>query len=267
MFENEVASDVIGTSEAPYITNLANKCATAQGWKDGNIRVDGSTDGNYDSKPSYATLTSGVSPSVSGIKTDDYGETSSVDNIFNRLNLIGKSTKSYQSGSGGSCASSNFDGAYHDAMRYYTNLGGQSSSSTTYCNVHDVPLSTLMTDINAGNLPAFSLLLPTNNQNMHNNGVASGDSYAKTLLDPILNSAQYKSGDTAIFFLWDEESPIPNVLLAPSIKAGSKPSAPSGGNPLSHFTFTRTTQEMLGVSPLLGVSGQAPSLLTFFNGQ
>jgi phospholipase C len=267
MFENESYGSVIGNAAAPYITGLAHKCGSATGWKDGNYRVDGTIDGNYVSKPSYATLTSGLSPSVTGITDDTYATTTSADNIFNRLNLIGKSTKSYQAGGPASCAVSNFSGAYHDAMRYYTNLGGQSSSPSTYCNTHDVSISTLMSDINSGNLPAFSLLLPTNDQNMHNNGVASGDAYAQSLIDPILNSAQYKSGDTAIFFLWDEDTPIPNVLMAPSIVPDSLVSVPANGNPLTHFSFTRTTQEMLGVpQPFLGVSGNAPSLLNYFNG-
>ncbi len=151
-------------------------------------------------------------------------------------------------------------------MRYYTNLGGQSSSPSTYCNTHDVPIADLMTDINSGNLPAYSLVLPTNSQNMHDVPVSTGDSWAQTFLTPILDSAQYKSGDTAIFFLWDEDTPIPNVLIAPSIVPGSHPTLAAGSNPISHFSALRTHQEMLGVTPLLGNTGQAPSLLNYFNG-
>jgi phospholipase C len=267
MFENEVASDIIGTSQAPWITSMARACGSSNSWHDGNYRVDGTTDGNYPSKPSYATLTSGVSPSVSGIKNDTYSTTTSVDNLFNRLNSMGLDTKSYQSGPAGQCAVNNFSGAYHDAMRYYTNLGGQSASSSTYCNQHDVAISSFMADVNAGHLPAFSLILPTNDQNMHNNSIQSGDSWAKDFLTPFLSSAQYKSGDTALFFLWDEETPIPNVLFAPSIKPGSTVVGTGSTYPISHFSFTRTTQEMLGMpTPLLGVSNQAPSLLNYFNG-
>lgn len=266
MFENHTYSSVIGSS-APFITGLATKCGTYASWKDANYRVDGSTDGNYVSKPHYATLTSGLPPSKTGIKDDSYGTTTSADNIFNRLNQMSKNTRSYVSGSGGSCSSSNFSGAYHDPMRYYTNLGGQSSSSSTYCNTHDVNISQFMTDVNAGNLPAFSIILPTNQQNMHDNSVSTGDSYAKSLLTPFLDSAQYKSGDTALFFLFDEDTPIPTALIAPSIKPGSKPVAPSSTQPIGHFSAIRTFQEMLGVSPLLGDSGQASSLLNFYNGR
>lgn len=266
MFENKSYSDVIGSASSPYISALATKCGSYANWHDADYKVDGTKDGGYDSKPNYTTLTSGVSPSVHGITNDTYSVTTSVDNIFNRLRLAGLNTKSYESGTGGSCATSNFSGAYHDPMRYYTDLGGQSSSASTFCNTHDVPISTFMTDVSSGNLPAFSFILPTNDQNTHNNTISSGDSWAQSFLDPLLNSAQYKSGDTAIFFLWDENTPIPNVLIAPSIAPGSHPPTPIG-NPIGHFSATRTWQEMLGISPLLGSTGQAPSLLNYYDGK
>lgn len=269
MFENKTYSSVIGSSSAPYITSLAQACGTYTTWKDADYKVDGTKEGSYYSKPNYATLTSGVSPSVHGLKDDTYSTTSSVDNIFNRLRLAGRDTKTYYSGSASStpCTSSNFSGAYHDAMRYYTDLGAQSTDPTTFCNTHDVPLSTFMTDVNNGKLPAFSLVLPTNDQNMHNNTISSGDSWAQSFLVPLLDSAQYKSGDTAIFFLWDEDTPIPNVLIAPSIKPGSHPTAPSGSNPIGHFSANRTFQDMLGITPYLGDSGSAPSLIDYYNGK
>jgi hypothetical protein len=254
MFENKTYNEVIG--QAPYITNLANKCATAANWQDANTKVDGSADGKYNSKPNYATLTNGVSPSVHGLKNDNYSTTTGVDNIYNQLNLAGKSFKDYYDAEAGGCGV-RFEGDYHDPIRYYTNVA-------SICNAHDVPLSTFMTDVNSGDLPAFSILLPTNDHNMHDNKVSGGDEYAQTILDPLLNSQAYAKGDLAIFFLWDEDSPIPNVLLAPSIVSGTKITAPSG-NPISHFSALRTWEEMLGL-PLIGDTNKAPSLLTYFEG-
>jgi phospholipase C len=228
--------------------------------------VTGASDGSYVSKPSYATYTSGVPPTVHGLTNDTYTTTSSVDNIFNRLKNLNKDARVYQSGTASNCQSSNFSGAYHDPLRYYSNLGGQSSSDTTYCNTHDVTIGSFMTDVNAGRLPAFSIILPTNSQNMHDNTISSGDTWAQNFLTPFLDSAQYKSGDTALFFVWDEDSPIPNALVAPSIKPGSHPVLAAGSYPISHFAALRTWQEMLGVTPLLGNTGQAPSLLNYYNG-
>jgi hypothetical protein len=252
IFENKNYNEVIGP--APYITSLANKCASSANWNDANNKVDGAPDGNYKSKPSYATLTNGISPSVHGITDDTYSTTTSVDNIFNQLNESGMSFKDYYEGEAGGCEV-RFSGDYHDPIRYYTNVA-------SVCDAHDVPLSTFMTDVNNGDLPAFSILLPTNNHNMHNNSVASGDAYAQSILDPLLNSQAYAKGDLAIFFIWDEDSPVPNVLLAPSITTGTKISV-STGNPVSHFSALRTWEEMFGL-PLLGDTKQAPSLLPFF---
>jgi hypothetical protein len=254
IFENKSYTDVIGP--APYITSLANKCATAPNWKDADFKVDGSKDGQYNSKPSYATLTNGVSPSVHGITKDTYSVTTDVDNIYNQLNQAGKSFKDYYEAAAGGCGV-RFSGDYHDPIRYYTNVA-------SICDTHDVPLSTFMTDVNSGNLPAFSMLLPTNDHNMHNNSLASGDAYAQSILDPLLNSQSYAKGDLAIFFVWDEDTPIPNVLLAPSITAGTQVTVASG-NPISHFSALRTWEEMLGL-PLLGDTNKAPSLLPFFGG-
>lgn len=266
MFENKTYSTVIGTASAPYITNLASKCGSYSSWYDADYKVSGVSDGTYVSKPNYATLTSGVSPSTHGLLDDTYTTTTSVDNIFNRLNLAGKSALSYESGTAASCAVSNFSGAYHDPLRYYTDLGGQSASPSTYCNTHDVPIANFMTDVTNNTLPAFSFILPTNDQNMHNNTIASGDAWAQSFLTPFLNSALYKTGNTALFFLWDEDRPIPNVLVAPSIAPGTQPVLASGSYPIGHFSALRTWQEMLGITPLLGNTGQAPSLLSYYDG-
>jgi hypothetical protein len=280
MFENKTYSQVIGsaaTPSAPFINNLVSKCGTAysgtagsspkNNMHDADFKVDGSRDGTYNSKPSYATLTNGLSPTVHGLTDDNYSATTSVNNIYNQLNIAGKNARNYYSGPASStpCASSNFSGAYHTAIRYYTNLGGQSSTPTTYCNTHDKPLSTFMSDVNSGNLPAYSMILPTNSENMHDNSIPSGDTWAQNFLTPLLDSAQYQSGDTAVFFLWDEDTPTPNVLLAPSIAPGSVVPVPTG-NPISHFAVLRTIEDMLGL-PLIGDTAQAPSMLPFFNGQ
>src|SRR6185312_554344 len=128
--------------------------------------------------------------------------------------------------------------------------------------------SQFMTDVNSGNLPAFSVILPTNSENDHDNSVSSGDNWAKNFLNPFLDSTQYKSGDTAVFYIWDEGGTegnfIPNVLIAPSIVAGSKVPTPNG-NPISHFAALRTWEDMLGL-PLIGDTASAPSMLSFFGG-
>ena len=255
MFENKQYNEVIG--QAPYLTGLAGKCATAPDWLDADTRVDGSKDGKYNSKPNYATLTSGVSPSVHGLLNDKYNTTTNADNIYNQLYQAGLSFKDYYDGQAGGC-DVRFSGDYHDAIRYYTNVA-------QICSEHDVPFSNFKADFESENLPAFSMILLTKDESMHDNSVLSGDAIAQSILDPLLSSEEYANGDMAIFLLWDENTPIPNILMAPSIVPGTRIVSQSG-NPVSHFSALRTWEEMLGLS-LLGDSKSAPSLLPFFEGR
>ncbi len=254
MFENHQSS--IGSPSMPNITDLAHKCGTSETWNDADVRVDGTPDGDYHSKPSYATLTSGLSPSAHGLLDDVYETKTEAESIFDQLNQAGKSFKVYYDGEAGGC-SILFPGAYHDPIRYYTSMA-------SICDEHDVPLDIFMTDVNNGDLPDFSMIIPSNDHNMHNNTLEDGDAWAKNFLEPFLNSEAYQKGDVALFFLWDEDSPVPNVLISPSIAPDSKVPVPSD-NPISHFSALRTWEEMLGL-PLLGDASQAPSLLTFFEG-
>ncbi len=268
IFENKKYSEVITSKNSPYIADLAKKCGTYTDWKDADYKVDGQKEKGYSSKPNYATLTSGLSPSAHKITDNDYGDTTNVDNIFNRLNQAGKMARTYISTKKTPNCSSSSDqkGSYHDPMRYYTNLGGQSSSPSTYCNTHNVPASTFMTDVNNGNLPAFSVIIPTNDENTHDNSIPTGDAWAQNFLKPLFDSSAYKKGDVAVFFIWDEDTPIPTVFAAPSIVPGSQPKK-TGNNPISHFSGLRTWQEMLGITPFLGDTGQAPSILDHYNGK
>jgi len=252
MFENH--HTVIGSPNLPYITALASNCGTYDNWNDADFRVNGTPDGEYNSKPNYATLTNGLSPSAHGILTDKYESKTSAESIYDQLNHAGKTFKDYYDAEPGGC-SVEFNGAYHDPIRYYTSMA-------SICDEHDVPLSNFMEDLNSGNLPVFSMIIPSNDHNMHDNSLESGDAWAKSFLEPLLNSAAYQKGDMAVFFLWDEDSPVPNVLIAPSIVPNSKIPVPTG-NPVSHFSALRTWEEMLGL-PLLGDTKSAPSLLTFF---
>jgi phospholipase C len=210
MFENKKYDEVIGP--APYITGLAKDCATAPNWMDAETRVDGTKDGQYNSKPNYATLTSGVSPSVHGLTTGKYETTTGVENIYHQMAQTGISFKDYYDGDPGGC-SVRFNGDYHDPIRYYTNVAG-------ICDAHDVPLSMFQTDFGNGSLPAFSFILFTKENSMHDNSITSGDAYARTILEPLLNSKEYANGDMAIFLLWDEMLGLPllgDTSAAPSL--------------------------------------------------
>jgi hypothetical protein len=267
MFENQTMPGILSNAQTPFTANfISTKCGSITNYHDANYKVDGSKDGGYNSKPQYALLTNGQPGSVTGFVDDNYLTVKDVDNIYNRLNLMGKTAKNYVDGPGNNCSTKSFSGEYHDAMRYYADLGGRSATPTTYCNTHDVNIGQFMTDVNSGKLPSFSMIIPTNNENMHSDTWAAGDAFAKSFLTPLLDSAQYKSGDTAIFWLWDEDSPTPNSEISPYIHAGSHPAATPANQPIGHYTMLRTWEDMLGITPYLGNTGQTTSLKSYYEG-
>jgi hypothetical protein len=62
-----------------------------------------------------------------------------------------------------------------------------------------------------------------------------------------------------VFVVWDEDSPIPNIVIAPSVMPGTTTSTA-----VNHYGLLRATEEMLGL-PLLGDAAGATSLRTVFH--
>lgn len=263
MMENKTYSNVIGNSAAPYISNLAAQCGTSTNYSDAGSQ--------YNSLSNYIALTSGVDSCTTGscasTAFNDCSPSSScqapVDNIFRQVRSIGGTAKSFEESMPSNCTLSNSGNyaAKHNPAAYFT--GG---SDRQACASDDLPMGTT----SSGNLknalasdssmPTFSLLTPNMCDDMHDCAVSSGDKWISTWMPIILSSPAYTSGHTAVFLLWDEDTHIPNVFIAPSIKAGTKSSTA-----ISHYSTLRTWEEMLGISSHLGKASTATSERSIFN--
>jgi hypothetical protein len=148
------------------------------------------------------------------------------------------------------CAQSDSGGyaVRHNPATYYTNLGD-------LCAAQDVPLGPTP-DISA----RFTYITPNVCNDMHDCPVGTGDSWLSNFLPTILASPQYVSGSTAVFITWDEDDfhtdqHIATIVVAPSTPVGTRPTTR-----FDHYSMLRTTEEMLGLKPLLGNAAQAPSM-------
>jgi PKD repeat protein len=85
--------------------------------------------------------------------------------------------------------------------------------------------------LNSANPASYIWFTPTDNHNMHDNSVSSGDSYVQNLLvgtgtlaspssSSVFGSSLWKAGRTLIYLWWDENSNPPMVLYGPMIKIG-----------------------------------------------
>jgi hypothetical protein len=55
----------------------------------------------------------------------------------------------------------------------------------------------------------------------------------------------YRDGKTAVFVVWDEPTPMPNIVMSPSTPAGLRVA-----QAFDHYSLLRTTEEMLGLAHL-----------------
>ncbi len=271
--ENNSYSSIIGSPAAPYINSVANECGVATNYH--NI--------SHDSLPNYVGATNGLT--LAGLKpfyndcTPGGACGSSVPSIFGQ-----GSWKSYEEAMPSNCDKQGTStyATRHNPAVYYEGLQN--------CSTDDVPLGTASNSVLVNNFksestaPAFSFITPDICDDMHGassagcstNLVAKGDSWLKTWMGLITASPVYRSGDTAIFIVWDEgtggsagESCYNNtadvschvalLAVAPSVKAGTKDSAM-----LNHYSLLKTTEDMLGYAEL-GQAATAASFKAAFN--
>jgi hypothetical protein len=246
-------------STAPYMSSLARQCGTASNWLDAGS--------GYDSEPNYIAATTGLTGSALSSFNCDCPQSSSnqttADNIFRQVRTAGLTERSYEESMPTNCSNTD-SGGY--AVKHNPAVFMMGGSDRAACQADDVPMGSntagrLVNDIASGTLPNFAFVTPNLCNDMHDCSVATGDSFLKVLVAEILNSASYKSGDTLLVINTDEDTPVLNIVVAPSVRPGTVVTATVG-----HYGELRATEEALGL-PLLGqaASAAAQDLRPAFN--
>jgi hypothetical protein len=176
VMENHGYSSTIGSSQAPYINQLANTYGLATNY----------SALSHPSLPNYIALTSGGTQGV----TDDSGTSTyrlNVPSIFSQL--PGGRSRSLQESMPSNCRKSDA-GQYvlhHNPMAYYTNLG-------TDCSKFDVPFGA-SPDLSA----AFTFITPNATHDMLDGTVAQGNAFLASYVPALMATSQYQAGNAAIF--------------------------------------------------------------------
>jgi hypothetical protein len=240
--ENHSAPQVIGRPEAPFVSDLAAKCATA-------------TDYRSVGKPSLPNYIGATSGDTWGIG-DDAGPSThplTVDNLFRQVRAKGGTAVSYQEAMPSNCATGG-KGTYavkHNPAAYYVGENDRSA-----CATDDVPFSPHFLDaMSGGTLPTFAFVTPDLCNDTHDCSVATGDQWLGGVLSVLLDMPVYHAGRTAIFLVWDEDAPMPFVAVTPSVRPGTVLR-----ETVNHYSLLRTTEEMLGITTFLAKAAAAPSM-------
>lgn len=142
------------------------------------------------------------------------------------------------------------------------------------CKRFDVPLGDkrvgLAAALASDSLPSFSLVLPNVCNDGHSCPLTTTDSWLHTWLPRFLSTGSYRSGATAIFLTWDEgqggtwgescDGSKPSCHVATLVLSGSTAAGTSSNGYFTHYSLLRTTEELLGVRPLLGHAADASTI-------
>jgi hypothetical protein len=242
--ENSGYSEVIGSSEMPYLNSLASQYGLATQY----------FANTHPSIGNYFMLTTGR------ILTNDdsFTGTESVDNIVRELVASGKTWKSYAESRGDPLLYAK----RHDPLTYFTDVV---NSSTQTQNL--VSLSQFDSDLANNNLPNFSFLVPNLLDDAHSGPLQLADLWLQQNIAPLIsNPAFQKAGLLIIVF--DEASTsdttnggghVAALIISSKAKQGYRSTTV-----YQHQSTLRLILQGLGVATYPGAASTAPELGEFF---
>lgn len=237
--ENRTWDEVggVGFGDLPWLGQLAAGCSVYTDWRE--------TNPGQNSLTQYIGLTSGVdNPATVNDCKPSNDCRSTDDNIFRQVRESGGTARTYVEGATKPCS------AKGNAPKHIPALYYQGGDDPAHCADEVRPLGELDPD----NLPTYAMVVPDLCHDGHDCDDDVVDTWLHEHLGAVLDGADYQAGTTAVFVLWDEDRPVPNLVIAPTASAG-----PLSLDGAGHAAALRTMEEMLGL-PLLADANDAPSL-------
>ncbi len=248
--ENRTWNDVglgFSAGQMPFMNSMAQQCSYYSLWNE--------TNPSQSSLTQYIGMTSGIDNLHTVNDCKPSASCSSQDNnIFRQIRQNGGTTRSYVEGASQPCSAAG-NAAKHIPAFYYQGAYDDSTghhSDQDFCKDEIRPLA----EFNVDALPTYSYVTPDLCNDGHDCDDATVDSWNKAIIDKITTSTIYKKGTTAIFVMYDEDTPVPNLIIAPTAKTGVIDHIAG-----SHASVLKTWEEMLGLPVLQqGQLPTAPSL-------
>jgi len=232
VFENKSSAQIAGQSAAPYLNALIGRAAT---FPDAHGVA-------HPSQPNYLALFSGSTQGV----TDDHCPVRLHDtaNLGRQLLDAGLSFTGYSEdlpapGYPG-CATDGY-AAKHNPWVDFDNVPAAANQ----------PYPAWPADFTQ--LPTVAFVVPNLCHDTHDCPVATGDTWARTHLDPYLRWADTHNSLLIVTFDENDDSPG-NQICTLIAGAGIRPGTRSGR--IDHYTILRTIEDLYGLSPI-GAAAQA----------
>ncbi len=240
-FENRKWSDVggAGFGSMPYLHSLAASCSYFSSWTETNTSQNSLTQyGGQVTGAFQSGLVNDCSPSATCSTT--------ANNIFRQARAAGKTAINYVEGATTGCSASG------NAAKHVPTLYLWGADDRSFCSAQTRPFS----EFNPDSLPNFAFISPTLCNDGHDCSNSTVDDWARTHVQPVLDSTAYKAGQVAVFIWYDEDAPVPNMQITPTARPG--PFATSG---IGYASTLRAWESMLGF-PCLANACTAPDMRT-----
>lgn len=256
--ENANFSDVIASSEMPYLNGLANQYGLAT-----NYFANA-----HPSTPNYFEITSGqtLEPLTLTDAVTPHAFPVDADNVIRELLAAEKTWKSYAEDLPSIGYTGDDSGRYavrHNPLAYFTDVQNNAQQAQNL-----VPFSQLAADLNTANLPEYSFIVPNLCDDAHDCPLSTADTWLKTNIDPLIKSPQFQQ-DGLLIIVFDEANTldftaggghVAAVIVSPLAKRGYESIAL-----YQHQSVLRLMLEGLGVTKLPGDAATAPAMWEFFN--
>lgn len=209
----------------PFLHQLATKCSYYTNWTE--------TNGTQSSLNQYIGMTSGVANPSTVDDCEPSATCKSTDNnLFRQIRHHGGRPRTYVDGASTSCAAGS-NAAKHIPALYYR--GGKDRA---HCAAEVRPGS----ELDPAQLPTLAFVVPDLCHDGHDCSDEKVDAFASATLTPILRGSEYAKGRTLIVVVYDEDHPVPNLLIAPTAHAGPITSVAG-----SHASLLKTIEMALGL--------------------
>src|SRR2546421_13089570 len=242
LMENHDLPDIYGP--APYMTQLADQYAFSQHW----------SSLTNPSQPNYIGLIGG---SLFGVSGDGNHPNLNHPTIVDVIENSGHTWKAFAESAGGSgCGLSPPRGEDHFPFLSYTTITGNSARCA---NLVSGGPTQVVAALNAGT--SFIWFTPTDNHNMHDNSVSSGDSWLQSWVPGLLSAMAGKKA--ALMVTFDEGYANPPLVYT-SFSGPSAVLAHSSNAAYTHYSFIKLLEDEWGGGNLGQGDVNAPSPVEFF---
>lgn len=256
VMENHDWSDIKGNPAAPYVNSLLDRGAHAEAYTN--------PPGVHPSLPNYLWLEAGQDFGIRNDNGPASNHQGTTNHLVTLLEQAGVSWKAYQEDiSGAGCPLGDI-GQYavkHNPFVYFDDVTGGNNPAAARCVAHVRPYAELAADLQRGTTARYNFITPNLCHDMHDCGIAVGDSWLSTEVPRIMASSAYQHA--VVFITFDEsahgDSPIAMIALSPYARVGY-----ANAVPYTHSSTLRTIQEIFGVTPLLGDARNAVDLGDLF---